>query len=256
MEFLESTNRRLIDPVAIGLAGSSSAPAPTVSPQGDPSHWAGMREEFERAILSGNEGEARRILSSWYARNGGIVSVADDLIAPVFRSVGELWECGDLEVYQERRGCEICIRLIHELRRLLAEPSSNAPLAMGGTASGDQYQIPTQLIDMTFREAGWRSVNLGCDLPFTSLLSAARKHMPKIFWLSVSYVSDEAKFIAECEQFAKQLPKGVLFTIGGAALYEGLRRRMTFSSYSDNMQQLAYLARAIKAGLPPTSPQI
>lgn len=256
MEFLESTNRRLIDPVAIGLAGGASLLREAEVSHSDSSQLAGMREEFERAILSGNESDARRILSAWYARTGGIVSVADDLIAPVFRSVGELWECGDLEVYQERRGCEICMRLIHELRRLLAEPSSNAPLAMGGTASGDQYQIPTQLIDMTFREAGWRSVNLGCDLPFSSLLSAARKHMPKIFWLSVSYVPDEAKFIADCEHFAKQLPKGVLFTIGGAALYEGLRKRMTFSSYSDNMQQLAYLARTMKAGLPPASNQI
>lgn len=256
MEFLESTNRRLIDPVAIGLAGAAATPDVVERSSVDSLQFAGMREEFERSILSGNEGDARRILSSWYARNGGIVSVADDLIAPVFRSVGELWECGDLDVYQERRGCEICVRLIHELRRLLAEPSPNAPLAMGGTASGDQYQIPTQLIDMTFREAGWRSVNLGCDLPFSSLLSAARKHMPKIFWLSVSYVPDEGKFISECEQFAKQLPKGVLFTVGGAALYEGLRKRMTFSSYSDNMQQLAYLARTMKAGLPPTSTQI
>ncbi len=36
--------------------------------------------------------------------------------------MGDLWECGDLDVYQERRGCEVCNRLIHELRRLLPEP--------------------------------------------------------------------------------------------------------------------------------------
>jgi methanogenic corrinoid protein MtbC1 len=258
MEFLESTNRRVLDPMAIGLALNTKQPA-TESKEIAPinlAEQAALRERFERAVISGNEIEARRVISQWYASSGSVVSIADDLLAPTFSSIGQMWQCGELEIYQERRGCEICMRLVHELRRLLPEPTGAAPLAMGGTAAGDQYQMPTQLIDLVFRENGWRSENLGCDLPFSSMLSAARKHMPKIFWLSISHVRDESQFIVDCDYFAKQLPKGILLVIGGHALHEGLRRKLTFSSHCDNMNQLATLARSIRSSMPSTSGQI
>lgn len=267
MEFLESTNRKVVDPNAIGAAeqlpSSTNAAAPEPArPMADiaaddsqqiipfdPATQASMREGFLRSVISGDEGEARRIVSRWYAAGHGIVSVADQLIGPTFRSIGDSWACGDMEIYQERRGCEICIRLIHELRRLMPDPMGSSPLAMGGTTSGDQYQLPNLLVEMVFREAGWRSINLGNNLPFASLLSAARKHMPKIFWLSVSYVPDEERFVADCTHFAHSLPKGVVFVVGGGGIYEGLRKRIAYSSYCDNMTQLSNLARTIKAGL-------
>lgn len=280
MEFLESTNRKVIDPKAIGTTEKlASAPADYASTahsgragyhhhDADPTENGGLetasrseiipfdnatqaalRETFLRSIISGDENEARKIVSRWYAAGHGIVSVADQLIGPTFRSIGDSWACGDMEIYQERRGCEICIRLIHELRRLQPDPLGSSPLAMGGTASGDQYQLPNLLVEMVFRESGWRSINLGNNLPFTSLLSAARKHMPKIFWLSVSYVPDEERFVADCTHFAQNLPKGVVFVVGGGGIYEGLRRRIAYSSYCDNMAQLANLARTIKASV-------
>lgn len=270
MEFLESTNRKVVDPNAIGaseplpsqpeiqadglksvVATQTSDPSEQVIPF-DSATQASMREGFLRAVVSGDEGEARRIVSRWYAAGHGIVSVADQLVGPTFRSIGDSWACGDMEIYQERRGCEICIRLIHELRRLLPDPMGSSPLAMGGTTSGDQYQLPNLLVEMVFREAGWRSINLGNNLPFASLLSAARKHMPKIFWLSVSYVPDEERFVSDCTHFAQSLPKGVVFVVGGGGIYEGLRKRIAYSSYCDNMAQLSNLARTIKAGLSTT----
>lgn len=258
MEFLESTNRRVLDPKAIGLALNSKLPREgnsEISPINRAEQVA-LRERFERAVISGNEPDARRVISQWYSSTGSVISIADDLLAPTFTSIGHLWQCGELEIYQERRGCEICMRLVHELRRLLPEPTGAAPLAMGGTAAGDQYQMPTQLIDLVFRENGWRSENLGCDLPFSSMLSASRKHMPKIFWLSISHVRDESQFIVDCDHFAKQLPKGILLVIGGHALHEGLRRKLTYSSHCDNMHQLATLARTIRSSSTATSPQI
>jgi MerR family transcriptional regulator, light-induced transcriptional regulator len=258
-EFLETTNRRVLDPKAIGIAlvaqdtrvsRRDSVPAASSSGSFDGQDRASLRESFERALISGDEVEARRVVSTWYSAGDGIVSVADDLIAPAFRSIGSMWACGDIEVYQERRGCEICNRIIHELRRLMPEPVGYAPMAMGGTSVGDQYQIPNQLVDMVFRENGWRSINLGTNLPFSSMLSAARKHMPKIFWLSVSYVEDEETFVSECAHFAQHLPKGVVFVAGGFAIHEELRKRLAYSSYCDNMAQLSNLARTIKAAIP------
>jgi len=257
MEFLESTNRRIIDPHAIGLqdhrqlnrdalAGLELQAAQRNSDDSlvsDPM----LREQFERALLAGDEEQCRKVISSWYTLHGGMVSVADELLAPTFHAIGELWECGRADVYQERRGCEICIRLIHELRRLVSEPLPDSPLAMGGTSEGDHYQVANQLIEIIFREAGWRTISLGSAVPFSSMLSAIERYRPRVYWLSVSYIADEDNFLKQFQDFATAIPTGTMLVVGGRCLTESLRRRMQFSAYCDSLRQLSTLARSLQA---------
>jgi MerR family transcriptional regulator, light-induced transcriptional regulator len=253
LEFLETTDRRLANPSAIGLT-QPLLPSREAVPVVDPSQ--ALNRQFEQALTIGDEHTCRKIVSAWYSTHNGIASVADDLIAPAFKVIGEKWACGELDVYQERRGCEISNRLIHELRRLLPEPQGFSPLAMGGTASGDLYQLPTQIIEMVFREYGWRTAGLGANIPFASLLSAARKHMPKIFWLSVSHIQDPESFKTEYDHFSRNLPKGVMLVVGGQALTEDVRKHMSFAAYCDNLGQLSNLARAVRASARPIGGQI
>ena len=244
LEFLESTNRRIVDPLALGLerVGNPVEPIPAKAMDANK-----MVVQLENALISSSESDCRRIVSSWYSTRGGVSSLADDLLSPAFRSIGEKWRDGSIDVYQERQGCEISLKLILELRRLLAEPSGAAPLAMGGTPSGDHYQLPTLLAEMVFREQGWRTAGLGTNLPFSSLLSAARTHMPRIFWLSISYIANEEVFLQEYSEFVKRLPKGILVVLGGHALTESLRPKLVYSAYCDGMRHMGTLAKTLKA---------
>jgi methanogenic corrinoid protein MtbC1 len=251
LEFLESTNRRIINPVAIGLEKSGTEP--TRTEQKKPQS-AELVLSFEKALLEGDEHSCRRIFSSWYSNNDGFASLADDLICPAFCSIGRGWQEGVVDTYQERRGCEITVRLILELRRLLAEPSGKAPLAMGGASSGDRYQLPTLATEMVFREHGWRTANLGADIPFSSLLSAARNHMPRLFWVSVSHLEDDSQFLTEYSHFASRLPKGIVLLLGGRALTDSLRPKMVYSAHCDGMRQLAVLASTLKSSSHQESP--
>ena len=252
LEFLESTNRRIVNPNAIGLeqVGVERIKASTTKPLASE-----LVLQFEKSLIDGDESSCRRIFSYWYSNNDGFASLADDLIRPVFRAIGNGWQEGTVDTYQERRGCEITVRLILELRRLVAEPGGMAPLAMGGTPSGDRYQLPTLASEMVFREQGWRTANLGSDIPFSSLLSAARKHMPKLFWVSVSHVADEVQFLSDYTHFASRLPKGIILLVGGRALSDDLRPKMVYSAHCDGMRQLAALARTLKNGSRPETPQ-
>ncbi len=258
MEFLESTNRRIIDPHAIGLQDHrqlnrdalAGLELQAVQRTDDDSLVSDpmLREQFERALLAGDEEQCRKVISSWYTLHGGMVSVADELLAPTFHAIGELWECGRADVYQERRGCEICIRLIHELRRLVSEPTPDAPLAMGGTSEHDHYQVANQLIEIIFREAGWRTISLGSAVPFSSMLSAIERYRPRVYWLSVSYIADEENFLKQFQDFATAIPTGTMLVVGGRCLTESLRRRMQFAAYCDSLRQLSMLARSLQAG--------
>lgn len=253
LEFLETTNRRIVDPAPIGLELSGGQFSRIASKQ---LHLPELLAQFEKSLLSGSESECRRIISSWYSTRGGIPSLADELLCPAFSCIGNGWKSGQVDIYEERRACEICRRLVLELRRLLPEPGGMAPLAMGGTPSGDQYQLSTLLTEMVFREQGWRTESLGSNIPFESLLSAARQHMPRVFWLSISHVEDAQSFLMSYADFIKKLPKGILVVVGGRALNEDLRPKMVYSAHCDGMRQLSALAKTLRAGSLPQSSKI
>ncbi len=146
VHFLESSNRRIFDPKAIGL--TSKRVSKTEATQEGSDEPAGEdsidehRIRFRESLLSGDELGARRALVKWYTRRPSIAGLADELVAKTFHHIGELWACEKIDVYQERRGCEICLKLIHELRRLIPEVSGDAPVAIGGAPSQDHYSIP------------------------------------------------------------------------------------------------------------------
>lgn len=253
MSFLESTNRQLLTPAAIGLgrggdglgeAGGSEAAESAGDP---PADSAELQLQFEAAVVRGDEAECRRILIQWYGRHESFALLADQLIAKTFHRLGAMWECGEIEVFQERRGCEVCLRLVHEFRRLIAEPRAGAPVAIGGAVAGDHYMLPTQLVEVVLRESGWRAFNLGTHLPLSTFVAAARRERPQLLWLSVSHLEDVDKFVDEFTAMASALPSGVHLVVGGRALTDAVRPRLPFTAHCDTLVQLAKLARNLKS---------
>lgn len=203
------------------------------------------QQEFLAAVLNGNEDGARRVVYELFLGGQSIADLGDRVISPSFRQIGIQWECGDLNVYRERRACEITIRVLSELRSLLPVARPGAPLALGGAPERDSYMLPSMLVEMVLREAGWRAQSLGSMLPFSSLSSAAREHRPGLFWLSVSALGDESDFLQSFAQFYDTLPSGTFLVVGGRALQESVRQNMRFSAYGDNLNQLESLARSL-----------
>ncbi len=203
-----------------------------------------LRTRLREALDAGDAERCRQTLLDAFAE-GSIASLADALVAPTFHEIGDRWDCGELEVYQERRSCEICSRALQELWRRLPEPPPNAPLAIGGSPAGDHYSLPGQLIELVLRQGGWKSMNMGSNLPLASLAAAAVTHRPKLLWLSVSHIEGEAQFLADYGKFYAELPPSVAVVLGGRALNDRLRPKLRYSGFCDNMEQLASLAIAI-----------
>lgn len=251
MKFLETSNRQILDPSSLGLGGLVSSQrlangaSPTVFGEQD---LASLRKNFEGALIRGDERESRRMLSHWYASCQSIAKISDELIAPTFHRLGELWHASEIEIFQERRACEICTRLIHEFRRLMIEPQSSAPLAIGSTSSGDHYSIPGQLIEIVLREVGWRATNIGSNVPLSSLETAVHRERPKLVWLSVSHIDDTAKFIRDLHAFCESIPRNVTLVVGGRALNDDLRPQLRYAAHCDTLQQLSTLASTLRNG--------
>jgi methanogenic corrinoid protein MtbC1 len=163
------------------------------------------------------------------------------------RRIGHGWEGGSLDVYQEHRGTQLCLAALLGLRPRLPAPEPSAPLALGGGPEADPYLLANVLVEMTLQEEGWRTENVGPNTPLASLARAARERRPRLVWLSCSHLADVEAFVAGFAGLAREAKAaGAALTVGGRALGEDVRRRLTFTHHGDTLAHLVAYARELR----------
>ncbi len=236
-EFLKSSKHELVRPEVLGLPATVGQ-----------TRWVIDRAAIQmvQALIRGDEVQCRQIVLDLYLAEHSISSICDNVFADAFEAIGDRWECGEAEVYQERRGCEISLRVLYELRSLVPMPATDAPLAIGGATEGDQYNLATTMVELVLRDAKWNAVSLGDNLPFATLAAAIKEHRPRMFWLSCSHIADEASFLDGYNALYDEFGMSVAIVVGGRALHEGLRQRMNYAAYCDNMRHLESFAQTLR----------
>ncbi|MEM6366523.1 MAG: helix-turn-helix domain-containing protein [Planctomycetota bacterium] len=244
-KFLSETDRTLVDPQSLQIdaieleAAGSAKPRRTAIP-GEGSEPA--QQEFRAALAEGDEDRCMEIINARIKLGWNRAEVAEDLIADAMRGLGEAWDCGDLEVYQERRSCNICTRVIYNLRESLPPMAEDAPVAIGAAPESDPYQLPSALVELALRECGWNAINLGNDLPLSSLIQAAKDYQPRLVWLSVTSVDDPSRFVREQNKLADTLGDEVSMIVGGRALDDKFRPKLRYTAHCDSLRHLIELA--------------
>ena len=207
---------------------------------------SGIVEQFTQAILAGNESLCRQIVFDLHLAGESACRIFDNVIAPAFHCVGTGWECDEVQVYQERRGCGICLRVIDELRRMIPLPRNRAPQAIGGSIEGDPYMLPTAMVETVLLQNGWVSQSLGSNLPFDTIRAAVEELQPSLMWLSISHIENERRFLDRYSAFLDSVNPSVPLVVGGRVLTESLRRKMRYTAYCDNLQHLEAFANTLK----------
>ncbi len=236
LDFLRSSQHQLIRPEVLGL------PATTGQSNRVIDRAAG---QLTKALIHGDEEQTRQIVFDLFLAEHSISVICDQVLAKSLEEIGDLWKCGDAEVYQERLSCEFVLRLLHELRMLIFPPPSEAPIAIGGSVEGDQYNLATTMVELVLRDQKWNATSLGNNLPFSTLGAAIKQHRPRIFWISASHLADEAEFIKAYSQLYDEYGLDVAFVVGGRALDETVRQQMKYSAYCDNLQHVEAFAQTM-----------
>jgi len=240
-QFLRDSKRALLRPEVLGLPVLPPSRQVRVAGSDEPTC-----RQFRDALADGDESLCRRLLFDQIDRGATRSEAAERLITDAMHGFGEAWDCKQLDVYQERRGCDIALRLIYELRSTLPPPEEQAPVAIGGAPEGDPYQLPTALVELTLREVGWDATSLGNHLPVDSFIQAAHDYRPQLFWLSVSAISDAERFIADETRLAASLGEDVPLLIGGRALSDDIRPRLRYTAHCDSLRHMVDLAGLLR----------
>ena len=234
--FIRSSNHELARPEVLGLPATTGKTVRIL---------ARAASQMSEALLRGDEEGCRQIALDLYLAEHPISAICDEVFSKAFDEIGQRWECGEAEVYQERRGCTIVVRVLSELRTLLPSTTANSPIAIGSSPESDPYNLATTMAELVLRESGWNAMSLGNDLPFATLAAAINQHQPRLFWLSVSHIDNTEKFLDGYQTFYDTFSADVAFVVGGRALVAEMRQKMRYAAYCDNLQHLEAFARTL-----------
>ena len=240
VEFVKTSQHDLVNPEVLGLPATSGR-----------TEWVIERaaEQLTVALIAGDAERARGIVIDLYLAEHSLSAIFDLVIARSFHEIGDLWEAGQAEVYQEHRSGEIVQQILFELRTLTSDSAPGAPTAIGGAAEGDSSLIGARMAEMILRECGWNAMSLGDNLPFATLAEAIKAHRPRVVWLSCTHLPGEVNFVRKYNELYDEFGLNVAFVVGGRALTEDIRRQIKYAAFCDTMQHLESFAQSLASSL-------
>jgi MerR family transcriptional regulator, light-induced transcriptional regulator len=180
IRFIRDTRATVVAPQILGLA------AP-VEPKSAPDTAAG--EVLTDLLLRGAEHEARAVLESLYVAGAHLAAILDGPFRTALDRIGMIWQQDRAGIFLEHRAVQICVRALSQLSALVPR-SLGAPTAVGGAVAGDPYLLPSMAAALILGGEGFDAVNLGADLPTTSLGEAMTRLEARIVWVTVSSATD------------------------------------------------------------------
>jgi MerR family transcriptional regulator, light-induced transcriptional regulator len=199
------------------------------------------------ALRRGRGAEVGAIIRRAYNSGVAIESIADQVIAPAMAKVGQDWECGHIDVWEEHRATQLCAAALYDLKdELETRAERNRPVAVGGAPEGDPYLLPTLLAQLVLLDAGWEAVQLGPNTPLPSLVNAVLELRPRLLWLSVSYLKDSPAFVRAYKELYRAAEReGVAVALGGQGLVASVRSAIPYTTHGDGLSHLAAFARVM-----------
>ncbi len=141
--------------------------------------------------------------------------VVDELLIPVQREVGELWEAGKLTIAEEHL-------VTQALRFRLAGLLDRAPRrakqhVLAACVPEEQHDLPLLAASLRLLLAGMKVTILGPRTPVEELARAVKKLSPDLVILSAVYDPGESLFKAMLDDLRAALPKATQVVFGGRA---------------------------------------
>jgi methanogenic corrinoid protein MtbC1 len=146
----------------------------------------------------------------------GATGFVDQVLDPLLRQIGDRWYSGTLTPAHEHAASVIIKRTLQWMEEILEVPGS-APLMLVATPAGERHEMGAMLVGVVANTEGWRTCQLGPDLPAANIAEAAKQAGARAVAVSSISTDDSARLLAELEELRTALSDGVELLVGGAA---------------------------------------
>ena len=175
----------------------------------------------------------------------GLMSFVQDVVAPMTFRVGQAWEDGQIQVFEEHLFTELT-------KRVLRQAIAGLPLGQGWprvlltSVPEEQHILGLLMVEALFALEGAECIPLGGEMPVSEIVRAAEAHRADIVALSFSAAFPSRRLPALLDQLRLMLPPDTALWVGGggAAMLPGLDGVRRFSSLQDGVAAIADWRRA------------
>jgi excisionase family DNA binding protein len=176
--------RYSLDPKAVdALRRRRSRPAPPrVRRPRD--GFGALADQAAAQLRDGDERALRQLVGRLLDDGVAMTTIAESVLAPGLRRIGEEWHAGRARIVTEHRATAMVERILGEhLPRPRGRPRGTAVIA---ALSGDRHALPTLMAATALREDHWQVEHLGADLPPEELVAFVEEHRPALVVLTVT----------------------------------------------------------------------
>jgi len=193
------------------LTSRRSKPAPTNTSvdDGDLDELLGLIKQHDAAAY-------QQAMQQRLARQG-LQHFVQDTVAPLTRRVGENWEDGSFEVFEEHLYTELTKRLLRQAIATLPG-GPRGPRVLLTSVPEEQHVLGLLMVEALFALEGAECIPLGTQMPLLEIGRAAEAHQADIVALSFSGAFPPRQIPGLLQQLRLILPAGTALWVGGSGV--------------------------------------
>ena len=147
----------------------------------------------------------------------GLQRFVQDIVAPLTCRVGQAWEDGDFEVFEEHLFTELTKRVLRQAIAGLPEGKAS-PRVMLTSVPDEQHILGLLMIEALLALEGAECIPLGTQTPLQEISRAASAHRVDVVALSFSVAFPARKIPAILQQLRELLPSEIELWAGGSGV--------------------------------------
>lgn len=147
----------------------------------------------------------------------GLQHFVQDTVAPLVRQVGEAWEDGRFEIFEEHLFTELTQRMLRQ--SIAALPSAErSPRLLLTSVPEEQHSLGLLMVEALLALEGAECIPLGTQTPLLEIGRASLAYQADIVALSFSSAFPQRQIPALAQQLRQLLPAEVEVWLGGAGV--------------------------------------
>ncbi len=137
-----------------------------------------------------------------------------DLIVPLFKEIGKLWQGGSLKIVNEHMATTVTRNFLLNMLRSI-ETQDSAPKIVVATTVGQWHDVGALTVALTAAENGWQPVYYGPNLPAEEIATGVKQNSAVAVAISITHLLNPHMLMNELRKLARYLDQNVVLFVGG-----------------------------------------
>lgn len=207
--------------------------------------YPALAERFRQAALAGHFDFVTHLFNKSQEHGMSLAAIAEELIRPAMREVGELWRTGKISVLDEHLALLATVEALAALHAKAEKKSESPRLAIVGCAEGELHQLAAMLVRDLLASEAWTVIYFSSPTPLFSFAEAVDRFRPQLVCISITMADNIERARRDYEDLRRAAERQqTKIVLGGAALTDpAVRARFPESHYADSLHDLLDLIK-------------